>query len=157
MSKLLNVKSLAILSFALTAFGPSSAYAADLVNVSGASGVAINGYDPVAFFTQGKPVNGNFEILSKHRGATYYFASKQHKAMFDKNPDKYAPQCGGFCAFGVSVGALFPVDINTWQIHKGKLYLNLNPDILEMFNKGIDKNVSKADKNWPGLVRKNGR
>ena len=80
----------------------------DLVNVAGASEVALNGYDPVAFFTDGQPINGNFKITATHHGATYYFASKEHKKMFAQDPDKYAPQNGGFCTFGVSVGALFP-------------------------------------------------
>lgn len=153
-SNLLFALSLTVSAFA---FDSTSANAADLVNTSGASGVAINGYDPVAFFTDKKPVNGNFQITAKHRGATYFFASEQHKTMFTKNPDKYAPQCGGYCAFGVSVGALFPVDINTWQVRNGKLYLNLNPGILKMFNKDLDGNIAKAAKNWPGLAAKHGK
>ncbi len=159
MSKLMNSKLLFSLTLAVAAFAleSTSAPAADLVNTSGASGVAINGYDPVAFFTDKKPVNGNFQITAKHRGATYFFASEQHKAMFARSPDKYAPQCGGFCAFGVSVGALFPVDINTWQVRNGKLYLNLNPDILKMFNKDLDANIAKAARNWPGLTAKHGK
>jgi YHS domain-containing protein len=129
----------------------------DLVNVAGASEVALSGYDPVAFFTDGQPVNGNFEITATHCGATYYFASEEHKELFAQDPDKYAPQNGGFCTFGVSVGALFPVDINTGQVYNGKLYLNLNPDILEMFKKDMDGNIAKAAKNWPGLVEKNAK
>ena len=129
----------------------------DLVNVAGASEVALNGYDPVAFFTDAKPVNGDFKITTTHRGATYYFANKEHKRLFSADPDKYAPQNGGFCSFGVSVGALFPVDINTWQVYNDKLYLNLNPDILQMFKKDMDKSIAKAAKNWPGLVEEVGK
>ena len=77
--------------------------------------------------------------------------------LFEQDPDKYAPQNGGFCTFGVSVGALFPVDINTWQVYNDKLYLNLNLDILEMFKKDMDGNIAKAAKNWPGLVEKNAK
>jgi YHS domain-containing protein len=128
--------------------------AGDLVNTSGKSNVALDGHDPVAFFTMKKATHGNFKIASQHRGATYFFANKQHKSMFDSNPDKYAPQCGGFCAFGVSVGALFPVDIKTWQVRNDKLYLNLNPQIVQAFNKDLDANIAKAEKNWPGLVAK---
>jgi len=130
---------------------------AELVNVSGASEVALNGYDPVAFFTDAKPTNGNFKITATHRGATYYFANKDHQKLFAQDPDKYAPQNGGFCSFGVSVGALFPVDITTWQVYNDKLYLNLNPDILQMFKKDMDGNIAKAAKNWPGLVEKNAK
>jgi YHS domain-containing protein len=129
----------------------------ELVNVAGASEVALDGFDPVAFFTDSKPVNGNFKITATHHGATYYFANKEHKKMFAKDPEKYAPQNGGFCTFGVSVGALFPVDINTWQVYNDKLYLNLNPDILEMFKKDMDGNIAKAANNWPGLVEKNAK
>jgi YHS domain-containing protein len=133
----------------------STTATAELVNVAGASEVALNGYDPVAFFTDARPTNGNFKITATHRGATYYFANKDHKNIFTQDPDKHAPQNGGFCTFGVSVGALFPVDINTWQVYNDKLYLNLNPDILEMFKKDMDRNIVKAATNWPGLVEKN--
>ncbi len=127
----------------------------ELVNVAGASGIALDGYDPVAFFTDGKPMHGDLNISATHKGATYFFTSKDHKGKFESDPEAYVPQYGGYCAFGVAAGALFPVDINTWQIKNGKLYLNLNPAILEQFNKKFDKQVAKADKNWPELVSKN--
>ena len=126
---------------------------ANEVNISGKSGVALSGYDPVAFFTDGKPVNGDPGITAEHEGATYFFASKEHRKMFTADPDKYAPQFGGYCTYGVSVGALFPVDITTWQVRNDKLYLNLNPAILEIFNKGFDKNVANATEKWPGLSK----
>lgn len=135
----------------------ASAFAGELVNVSGASKAAISGYDPVAFFTDSKPVNGSPFITAEHQGATYFFASEEHKKLFTANPDKYAPQFGGFCAFGVGLGKLFPVDINTWQVRDGKLYLNLNGDILKKFNADFEGNVAKADNNWPGLVQKHGK
>jgi YHS domain-containing protein len=133
------------------------ALAADLVNVSGASRVALDGYDPVAFFSDSKPVNGSPFIKTTYRGADYFFATEEHKKLFTGNPEKYAPQYGGFCAFGVGLDAIFPVDINTWQIRNGKLYLNLNHDILEKFNADFEGNLAKAEKNWPGLVQKSGR
>lgn len=128
---------------------------ANLVNVAGASGIALDGYDPVAFFTDGRPVHGDPAIKATHGGATYLFASKDHKVQFEEDPDRYLPQYGGYCAFGVAVGALFPVDISTWQIQDGKLYLNLNPAIQEQFNKDLEGQVTKAEKNWPKLVKKN--
>jgi YHS domain-containing protein len=131
-----------------------SAFAADLVNVSGASKAAVSGYDTVAFFTDGKPVNGSPFITADHKGATYYFASEDHKALFTANPEKYVPQFGGFCAFGVSINKVLPVDISTWQVRNGKLYLNLNPDIRIKFDADFDGNLAKATKNWPGLVKK---
>ncbi len=135
----------------------ASALAGELVNVSGASRVALNGYDPVAFFTDAKPVNGSPGITAEHRGATYFFASEEHRKLFKEDPDKYAPQYGGFCAFGVALDKLFPVDISTWQVREGKLYLNLNPEVLAKFNANFEGNVAKAEKYWPGLVKKNGK
>lgn len=132
----------------------TAAAAADLVNVAGASQIALSGYDPVAFFTDAKPVSGSPSIIATFKGATYLFASEEHKALFTKDPKKYAPQYGGFCAFGASVGHLFPVDISTWQIRDGKLYLNFNPDVLKKFNEDFSGNVAKAETNWPNLVKK---
>ncbi|HET6371787.1 MAG TPA: YHS domain-containing (seleno)protein [Candidatus Polarisedimenticolia bacterium] len=134
----------------------SSALAADLVNVSGASKVAIDGFDPVAFFTDSKPVNGSPTITATHQGAVYFFATEEHRRLFEENPARYKPQYGGFCAYGVGHGALAPVDINTWQVRNGKLYLNFSPDVLKLFNAEFDANVAKAEKNWPGLVSKKG-
>ena len=153
MKTIKNLFALALTALALA----SSAAAGELVNVSGASNIAVGGYDTVAFFTDKKPVNGDPGISTTYQGATYIFASKEHKELFAASPEKYAPQCGGFCAFGVSVGALFPVDISTWQVRDGKLYLNLNQAILKKFNADFEANVAKADKNWPTLVEKHGK
>jgi YHS domain-containing protein len=138
-------------------FLSASVFAGDLVNVSGASKVAVNGFDPVAFFTEAKPLNGSPFISAEHEGATYFFTSEEHKKLFTADPMKYAPQYGGFCAFGVALDKLFPVDISTWQVRNGKLYLNLNPDILKKFNSDFAGNLAKADKNWPGLVATNAK
>ena len=146
-----------IQSIAAVALLSVSALAGDLLNVSGASKAAVSGYDTVAFFTDAKPVNGSPFISAEYQGATYFFASEEHKTLFTSKPQKYVPQCGGFCAFGVGLGKLFPVDINTWQVRDGKLYLNLNGDILKKFNADFDGNVAKAEKNWPGLVKKHGK
>lgn len=134
-----------------------SATAGELVNVSGASNIAVGGYDTVAFFTDKKPINGDPGISASYQGATYIFASKEHKELFEAAPEKYAPQCGGYCAYGVAVGALFPVDISTWQVREGKLYLNLNKAILKKFNADFGGNVAKAKKNWPELVAKHSK
>lgn len=135
-------------------FAAAATHAADLVNVSGASKAAIDGFDPVAFFTDARPVNGSPFIAADYRGATYYFASEEHKKLFVANPEKYAPQYGGYCAFGVALDKLFPVDITTWQVRDGKLYLNLNHNILKQFNAEFEANVTKANHNWPGLQAK---
>jgi len=146
-----------IKALAATLFLSASVFAGELVNVSGASRTALGGYDPVAFFTDSKPVNGSPSITASHQGATYFFASEEHKKLFSENPDHYAPQFGGYCAYGVGLDKLFPVDIKTWQIRDGKLYLNLNSDVLKKFNADFDGNVAKADKNWLGLVQQHGK
>ncbi len=135
----------------------ASPTAPKLVNVAGASNIAVNGYDPVAFFTDAKPVNGSPFITAEFDGATYLFASEEHQKLFLKNPEQYAPQFGGFCAYGVGLDKLFPADIGTWQVRDNKLYLNLNSDILKAFNADFDGNVGKANKNWPGLLKQNGK
>jgi YHS domain-containing protein len=144
-------------SVAALALLSASAFAGDLVNVSAESKTAVSGYDTVAFFTDSKPVKGLPSITAEYQGATYLFASEEHKKLFLAGPEKYAPQCGGFCTYGVSVGKLFPVEIDTWQVRNGKLYLNKNADVLKKFNADFDGNVAKADKNWPDLVKKNGK
>lgn len=143
-----------IAAFALLA---SSAFAGELVNVSGASKIAVSGYDPVAFFTEAKVVNGSPFISAEYQGATYFFATEEHKTLFAANPARYAPQFGGYCAYGVSLGKLFPVDIKTWQVRDGKLYLNLNADVLKKFNADLNGNVAKAEQHWPELLKKHGR
>ncbi|MFO0984242.1 MAG: YHS domain-containing (seleno)protein [Planctomycetota bacterium] len=143
-------------SIATIALLSASGLGGDLVNVSGASHVALSGYDPVAFFTDAKAVNGSPFISAEHQGATYFFASEAHQQLFVASPESYAPQFGGFCAFGVAIDKVLPVDISTWQVRDGKLYLNLNAEILKSFNADVDGNVAKAQKNWPGLVMKRG-
>ncbi|TDK98171.1 MULTISPECIES: YHS domain-containing (seleno)protein [Mycobacterium] len=129
-----------------------------LVNTAGASGFALDGFDPVAFVTDKKPVNGDPSITAEYRGALYMFASTANQETFNANPDRYAPQFGGFCAFGVSVGALFPADIiNTWEVRDGKLTVILNAGLRAEFNKDYDGNLAKADNNWLGLVGEHGK
>lgn len=135
----------------------ASTFAGNLVNVSGASKAAVDGFDPVAFFTDSKPENGSPFITAEYEGATYYFATEENKKLFAANPAKYVPQFGGFCAFGVAEGKLFPVDISTWQVRGGKLYLNLNRDVMKTFNADLEGNLAKATQNWPGLVKQNSK
>ena len=123
-----------------------------LANVSGVTNVALNGYDPVSFFANdSKPTNGNFQITATYDGVTYYFVNDQNKAAFEANPEQYVPQMGGFCAYGVAKWGLFPADLATAQVYKGKLYLNLNSDMLALFNQDLDGAISKAEKNWEDL------
>jgi YHS domain-containing protein len=120
-------------------------------------GVAIQGYDPVAFFTDNRPVKGSAQFQSQYDGAKYYFASAEHKAAFDKEPGKYEPQFGGYCAYGASQGHPAPVKIEAWQIVNGRLLMQYDLDIKDKFNKDQQGNLRKADQNWPGIVEKYGK
>ncbi|MGL5060443.1 MAG: YHS domain-containing (seleno)protein [Microcoleus sp.] len=116
-------------------------------------GVAIRGTDPVAYFTEGKPVAGKPEFSHKWGNATWQFASAQNRDLFAQNPEKYAPQYGGFCAWAVSQGYTAAIDPNAWKIVDNKLYLNYNSAVQWGWEKDISGNVAKGDKNWPGLAK----
>ena len=112
-------------------------------------GLILKGYDAVAYFKQGKPVKGNSAIESAYQGATYLFASSADKADFDKDPAKYAPRYGAFCAYGVANGVLADLDgPRAFIVYKGKLYLCGDDGALKEFK----SNIEKADKNWLKLV-----
>jgi len=135
---------------------PAFAQTKSLLNLD-KQGVAIQGYDPVAFFTQNHPVKGRPEFESKYNGARYLFASAEDKATFDANPAKYEPQFGGFCAFAVSRGHTAPVKIEAFQIVNGRLLMQYDLGVRKDFNKDTQANLQKADANWPGLVKKDGK
>src|SRR5215469_14182373 len=127
------------------------ATAKDLLNLD-RNGVAIQGYDPVAFFSDNRPIKGNAQFQSEYRGAKYYFISSEHKATFDKDPAKYEPQFGGYCAYGVSHNSRAPIKIEAWQIVSGRLLMQYDLDVKNEFNKDQQGTLKKADQNWPGLV-----
>jgi YHS domain-containing protein len=116
-----------------------------------AMGLMIRGYDPVAYFTEGRPVPGNPDISVEYGGGKYLFSSTKNRDTFKADPDKYAPQYGGYCAFGVFEGKKFDVDPASWRIVGNKLYLNLNPVILEMWSKDTNKYLQESEKNWPKI------
>jgi len=146
------------LFFAMTLFAALSgiAGAKELHNLD-QNGAEIQGYDPVAFFTDNRPVKGNSQFQSEYQGAKYYFASAAHKAAFDKEPAKYEPQFGGYCAYGASRGKPAPIKIEAWQIVNGRLLMQYDLDIKDRFNKDTQGNLQKADQNWPGIVEKYGK
>lgn len=125
-----------------------------LVNRDNA-GLAIQGYDPVAYFTDSRPVEGRPEFTSTYMGATYRFTSTDHKSAFDRDPARYAPAYGGYCGYAASINRLSPTDPHYWQIIDGRLILQHNQKALDAWNKDVPANVAKADTNWPGLVDRN--
>jgi len=110
--------------------------------------LALRGYDPVAYFTDGKPRLGTSAHGHVHRGAAYWFVSEANKKTFAADPAKYAPQYGGFCAYGVANGMKFDGDPHLWKVAGGKLYLNVAPEIQSKWLQEVPGNVAKADTNW---------
>jgi YHS domain-containing protein len=117
-------------------------------------GKAIKGYDPVAFFTDSKPVMGTDSLSYSWNGATWLFSSRQNLQRFKADPEKYAPQYGGYCAYGTSQGHKAPTEIDTWTILNDKLYFNYNQKVKQMWVKDQPGYIQKADKQWPELKNK---
>lgn len=124
------------------------------VNASLFGSVAIEGYDPVAYFTDGKPVEGSDDFTVDHNGATWHFASAANRDAFAADPEAYAPQYGGYCAWAVSQGYTAPIDPAAWKIVDGKLYLNYSQGVQNRWASDIPGNIAKADGNWPGIKEK---
>ncbi len=122
-----------------------------VVNTTDA-GVAIHGYDPVAYFTAGAPTKGNASYTATYEGAMYQFASEANRGLFLANPSKYAPEYGGYCAMGMTAGAKFDIDPTAWRVENDKLYLNKDPKTQTMWLRDVPGNIVKADKKWPAVL-----
>ncbi|MBK1671435.1 hypothetical protein CKO28_25885 [Rhodovibrio sodomensis] len=114
-------------------------------------GVAIRGYDPVAYFDQGAPVEGSAEHSLEWQGVTWHFASADHRQAFQANPDKYAPKYGGYCAYAVAKDQLVSIDPDAWKIVDGALYLNYSKSVQAKWEKDIPGFIETAEINWPEL------
>ena len=135
---------------ALAILGTSGLAAASEV-VFSSWGKAIRGYDPVAYFTEGRPVEGDSDYTAEYMDATWRFASAENKALFVANPEKYAPQFGGYCAWAVSQGETASIDPEAWDIVDGKLYLNYSKSVKARWSRDIPGNIRKGEANWPDL------
>jgi YHS domain-containing protein len=113
------------------------------------SGEAIRGYDPVAYFKENKPVKGNDSFTFSWQGAKWKFASQQNLNDFKSDPEKYAPQFGGYCAYGVSDNHKAPTSPEAWTIVNGKLYLNYDTDVQKLWKEDQQMHIQQANKNWP--------
>ena len=123
------------------------------INVD-AQGLALAGYDPVAYFDTGKPTHGVATITASYGGAHYLFATEAHRKTFLANPKKYVPEFGGFCAVGTSFNEKVDVDPETGKVVKGKLYLNNNPRAQAIFDKDTAGTITRAEHNWPTVKDK---
>lgn len=140
------------LAAALVLFATAAGAALAPVNRTLFGGLAIDGYDPVAYFLDGRPVAGRKEFSFEWRGATWRFASAAHRDLFASRPEAYAPQYGGYCAWAVSQGYTAGIDPAAWTIHDGKLYLNYDLDVQERWRRDVPGHVAKGDVNWPKLL-----
>lgn len=130
----------------------NSAFAANGVYVK--NGLAISGYDTVAYFTQSKAVKGKKEFTAEHQGNKWRFSSAENKQAFVANPTAYLPQYGGFCAYAASNNEIAKIDPRAWTIDNNKLYLNYNKKIRKTWLKKKIVRITDADRNWPELVKK---
>jgi len=123
------------------------------INKSIFGGVAIKGYDPVAYFTEKQPVKGQKSHTYMWKNANWRFASEANLKLFKDAPEKYAPQYGGYCAYAVSQGTTAGIDPDQWTVLAGKLYLNVNRKINEKWSAKRDAYIKMADKNWPDVIQ----
>jgi YHS domain-containing protein len=114
---------------------------------------AIKGYDPVAFFVESKAVKGTKEFTYEWNGATWHFASKKNKDLFVAKPEKYAPQYGGYCAYGTADGHKAPTETDTWTVDSNKLYFNYNQKVKTLWDKDRVSLIKKADEQWPKIKK----
>lgn len=116
-------------------------------------GVAIRGYDPVAYFTDGGPRKGSAEFTSIYKGSTFRFASASNRDAFAANPGKYAPQYDGYCAYGVTGGYKAATDPTAWKIVDGKLYLNYNKQVQDKWSGDIPGYLKVSEAKWPAVEK----
>ncbi|MEP3347525.1 MAG: YHS domain-containing (seleno)protein [Litoreibacter sp.] len=132
---------------ATTAAGVAHAKTVHELNLS-SSGLALRGVDPVSYFVAGEPQKGNKSISLEHKGGTYRFTSEANKALFEKNPDKYLPAFGGYCAYGTAVNNKVDGDPYIWHIVDGQLYLNITRPVDWVWRRNVPKYIKDANRNW---------
>lgn len=115
-------------------------------------GIAVDGTDVVAYFTEGKPVSGSREITYDWNGATWRFSNAENRDAFAADPAKYAPQYGGYCAYAVSEGYTASTTPSAWKIVDGKLYLNYSRRVQRIWERDIPRRIRSGDANWPRVL-----
>lgn len=147
--KLLAVVFLLFLGLAVSGTPSARAESGTEVATAGAGG-----YDLVSYFTESKPVRGSGRYNVEYQGVTYLFSSEANKAAFEKDPAKYLPAYGGYCAYGVAKGKKFWADPTVWEIVDGTLYLNLDKSIQQEWDKDKPGYITQADSNWGSIKDK---
>ncbi|MCZ6552190.1 MAG: YHS domain-containing (seleno)protein [SAR324 cluster bacterium] len=134
------------------ALAAGTAAAVEPVNTTFFSGLALEGYDPVAYFFEGEAVEGDEDFEHSWQGATWRFSSEANLQRFMASPARFAPQFGGYCAYGVSVGVAVDIDPDAWKIVDDKLYLNLSKRSMKLWEQNVQLNIRKGRVNWPRLL-----
>jgi len=145
-----TIKFLCVVSIIL--LGTKSALAIDPTYTSFFSNKAIKGYDTVAYFTQNKPVKGSSDYSIEYNQAVWLFSSQENLDLFTQNPEKYAPQYGGYCAYAVSQNTTASIKPELFTIVDGKLYLNYSDKINNLWLDNQTDFIEKADQNWPQIL-----
>lgn len=137
----------------IISFSTLGAASAKSLYYSSLFGTAVEGYDVVAYFMDGKPVEGTDDFSVDWKGVTWQFSSAGNKALFESDPEKYAPQFGGYCAWAVSQGYTASTVPEAWKIVDGKLYLNYSKGVQSTWEQDIPGNIKLADTNWPNISK----
>lgn len=148
------MKTYTLLLAIISAIFSSQLLAIDPVYTNGSSNIAIKGYDTVAFFTENKPVKGHKQFSTQYQEATWYFSSQENLQRFINEPERYAPQYGGYCAYAISRNTTASINPRYFNIHNGKLYLNYNKGVQKRWLKQLDQSIKKANTHWPTLLKK---
>ena len=138
---------IAIAAFSLLS---AAAYAGDFFETDG---VALRGYDPVAYFASAKPQQGQSQYSYDYKGSRFYFSSEENRRAFMETPEKYAPQFGGYCAYGTSQGYKVSTQPDAFAVVKDKLYLNYNKKVQGIWQQDVPGNIERAEKNWPEVQK----
>ena len=144
-------KVLNTLAFASAIAFSGALFAADIDINADANDVALHGFDAVSYFTEDKPVEGSFEYTATYKNAIFKFSSAANRDAFRADPDRYAPQYGGYCAFGTKVEKKFDIDPNAWRVENGKLYLNKDKNVQRIWVKDVPGNIQEANVAWPKI------
>jgi len=144
-----------IATFAMILFGSSLVVLAESPPIYQEEGVAINGYDPVAYIESVSAVKGSQEFSTEWMGVNWQFSTAENRDKFIANPNSYAPQYGGYCAYAVSQNGLAVTDPLAFTVHEGKLYLNYNQFVTRLWRQGMNRFIEKGDANWPKVLQTN--
>lgn len=148
MTRFKKLRALVAIASMSAAYG---AFAADIDMNANANDVAIHGYDPVSYFVDAEATQGSAEFTATYKNAIYHFSSAENRDRFRADPSAYAPQYGGYCAFGVTMEKKFDVDPEAWKIVDNKLYLNLNKDVQTRWLTDVPGFIANANDIWPDI------